>query len=122
MLLNQVMVCGRLGKDPEMSYSANGIAFTRFTMAVDRGLVKGEKISPMWLKITCFGKLAERSNERLSKGEEILVQGKLDIDEYTDKEGIKRLSVGIIASMCQPVQYKKLDSTDTASIDETASF
>jgi Single-strand binding protein family len=58
---NQCFFIGRLGKDPEMSYTPTGKAVTKFSLAVDQG--KDQK--PMWLNIICWNELAERMNMRL---------------------------------------------------------
>ena len=71
--LNQCSFIGRLGKDPEMNYTPNGKAVTKFSLAVDQG--KGQ--DTLWLTIVCWNELAERMHEYLSKGQLVFVQGRL---------------------------------------------
>jgi single-strand DNA-binding protein len=105
--LNQCSFIGRLGKAPEMNYTPNGKAVTKFSIAVDQG--KAEK--PMWLTITCWDKLAERMNTYLNKGAQVFVQGRLQINSFTDKNKAERQAIDIVASNVQLLD-KKLDSAD----------
>ena len=90
---NKVTFIGRLGQDPEMSYTPNGTAVTKFSIAVNQG--KDQK--PMWLNIVCWDKLAERANTFTRKGAEVLVDGKLKTRSYTDKQNIERMAFDIVA-------------------------
>ena len=105
--LNQCSFIGRLGKDPEMNYTPNGKAVTKFSIAIDQG--KADK--PMWLNITCWDKLAERMNAYLYKGAQVFVQGRLQINTFTDKNKAERQAIDIVASNVQLLD-KKLDSAD----------
>src|SRR5579859_5061180 len=100
MLFNQWTGTGRLGKDPDMSYTPGGKAVTKFSIAVDQG-----KDQPaMWLNIICWEKLAERTNEQFRKGVEVLVQGRLAVRPYKDKNNIERQSLEVTASSAQLTQ------------------
>lgn len=94
---NQVTVIGRLGRDPELSYTPNGKPVTKFSIAVDQG--KEQK--PMWLNIVCWNELAERMNQFLYKGAPTFVQGRLQVRSYEDKQKVERVSIEIIASTVQ---------------------
>jgi len=61
---NQCQFIGRLGKDPEMSYTPNAKAVTKFSLAVDQG----KHQDTLWLNVVCWNELAGRMNEYLSKG------------------------------------------------------
>ena len=65
-MLNKVMLIGRLGKDPEIRYSAGGTAICNFSMATSEYYQGEEKTE--WHKIVTFGKTAERCEEYLEKG------------------------------------------------------
>jgi single-strand DNA-binding protein len=111
--LNQCSFIGRLGKDPDMSYTPNGKAVTKFSIAVDQG--KGQKA--LWLNIVCWLELAERMNEYLYKGAQVFVQGRLQISTYTDKNQVERQAIEIVASNVQLLDKK----IETAQEPETAS-
>ena len=111
MLINQWIGTGRLGRDPEMSYTPNGKAVTKFSIAVDQG--KGQ--DAMWLNIVTWERLAERTNEHVRKGTEVFVQGRLLMRTYDDKSGIKRQAFEVIASN---VQTTSKPQTTTTTGDE----
>jgi|SRR5947209_6364701 len=97
---NQCQFIGRLGKDPEMNYTPNGKAVTKFSLAVDQG--KDQK--PLWFTIVCWNDLAERMNEYLTKGQLVFVQGRLILRSYTDKQKVERQAIEIIASTVQMLE------------------
>jgi single-strand DNA-binding protein len=101
MLFNQWTGVGRLGRDPDMSYTNTGKAVTKFSIAVDQGQDK----DTMWLNVTCWEKVAERANEKLMKGNEVFIQGRLMMRSYEDKAGIKRTLFEISATSVQLTQY-----------------
>jgi single-strand DNA-binding protein len=102
MLVNQFTVTGNLGRDPDMSYTPNGTAVTKFSIAV----YQGEKQPTLWLNVTCWDKLAERVNEQAKKGNEIFIQGRLSMREYDDKNGVKRQAFELVANSAQLTQKK----------------
>jgi len=79
--MNQIMLHGRIGKDPEISYNQDGKPVTKFTMATDNGKDK----DPTWHNITAFNKQAETIAEYFKKGSEIIVIGKQDHWKYEEK-------------------------------------
>src|SRR2546423_14238513 len=99
---NQCSFIGRLGKDPEMSYTPNAKPVTKFSIAVDQG--KDQK--PLWLNIVCWLELAERMSEYLFKGAQVFVQGRLQINTYTDKNKVERQAIEIVASNVQLLDKK----------------
>ncbi len=104
MLFNQWFGAGRLGREPEMSYTNTGKAVTKFSIAVDQG-----KDQPaMWLNIVCWERIAERINEQARKGSEVFVQGRLVTRAYDDKNGVKRTSLEVVATSVQLTQPPKV--------------
>src|SRR5690242_1483441 len=95
--LNQCSFIGRLGKDPEMNYTPNGKAVTKFSLAVDQG--KGQ--DTLWLTIVCWNDLAERMHEYLSKGQLVFVQGRLVQRSYVDKNQVKRVALKLSPPRCK---------------------
>lgn len=104
---NQVTFIGRLGRDPEMSYTPTGKPVTKFSIAVDQG--KEQK--PMWLNIVCWNELAERMNQFLYKGAPTFVQGRLQVRSYEDKQKIGRVSIEVIASTVQLLEKPRTATT-----------
>ncbi|GCF08088.1 single-stranded DNA-binding protein [Dictyobacter arantiisoli] len=114
MLLNQWMGTGRLGRDPEMSYTPQGTAVTKFSIAVDQGKDK----PAMWLNIVTWERLAERINEQACKGSEVFVQGKLMMRSYTDRNGQNRQAFEVSASTVQLTQRPQVAATSSADFEE----
>jgi single-strand DNA-binding protein len=93
---NRVQLLGRLGADPDMRFTAGGKPVANLRLAVNSG--SGENQSVQWFRVTAWDKLAEIVNQYAGKGSRILVDGRLQEREWTDKENIKRYSTEIIAS------------------------
>jgi single-strand DNA-binding protein len=100
-MLNKIMLIGNLGRDPEMNYTQNGTALTKFSLAVSRSYKtsSGEKRDETeWFNIVAWDKLAETCNQYLHKGSKVYIEGRLTQRKYTDKEGNQRTAVDVIAS------------------------
>ena len=94
--INQVIVMGRLTRDPEMRTTPSGKTVTSFSLAVDR---QGSDDTADFFDITAWEKLGELVNQYLSKGRRCLVQGRLRQESWDDKEtGKKRSRVAVVAS------------------------
>jgi single-strand DNA-binding protein len=98
--LNKVIWIGNLGRDAELRYTPGGAAVCRFSVAAtetwtDKQGQRQERTE--WLNVDLWGKQAESLTEYLRKGKQVLVEGRLQTDEYTDKEGVKRKSTKVRA-------------------------
>jgi len=94
--INQVILLGRLTRDPEQRTTSTGKTIASFSIAVDRG---GESDSADFFEITAWEKLGELVIQYLSKGRRVLVQGRLRQDSWDDKEtGKKRSRVEVTAT------------------------
>jgi len=97
--LNIAIVMGRLGRDPELRYTAGGTSVCKFSVAVD-SVYKGEKQTD-WFNIVCFGKTADNCGQYLQKGREVLIDGSIKIRSYEDKDGNKKYITEILANRVQ---------------------
>lgn len=94
--INQVILMGRLTRDPEVRTTTTGKTITSFSLAVDRG---GQDDQADFFDITAWEKLGELVSQYLSKGRRCLVQGRLRQDSWDDKEtGKKRSKVEVVAT------------------------
>src|SRR5512142_1348058 len=115
-MLNKIMLIGNLGKDPELQVTSEGIPYTRFSLAVNRVYksATGErKEETDWFQIVAWRNLAELTERYLHKGSKAYVEGRLTQRKYTDREGVQRTAVEVIAN---DVQF--LDSKPAASSDQ----
>lgn len=92
--INKVILIGRLGKDPELKYTASGTPFCRFSMATDdvwNDKSSGERQEKTeWHNIVAWDRLAEICNQYLTKGRLVYIEGSLQTREWDDQEGNKR--------------------------------
>lgn len=89
--MNKVILMGRLTRDPEIRYSqgANATAVGSFSIAVDRRFKRDGEPEADFFNCTAFGKQAEFVEKYLKKGTKIVVVGRIQNDNYTNKEGQK---------------------------------
>ncbi len=107
-MLNKILLIGNLGRDPELNVTTDGTPVTKFSLAVNRTYKSnsGEKKEETeWFNIVAWNKLAETCERYLHKGSKVYIEGRLTRRKYTDKEGIQRTSVEVIAN-----EMKMLDS------------
>lgn len=97
--LNKVMLIGRLGRDPEVRYTASGLAVANFSMATDESYTKdGQKVEKTeWHRIVVWGKQAEFCGNFLTKGRMVYVEGKIETRKWQDQSGADRYSTEIRA-------------------------
>lgn len=94
--INQVILLGRLTRDPEQRTTSTGKTIASFSLAVDRG---GDSDAADFFNVTAWEKLGELVMQYLAKGRRVLVQGRLRQDSWDDKEtGKKRSSIEITAT------------------------
>ncbi len=100
-----VDLLGRLGRDPELTYTASGLAVTKLNLAVGRPRRAPNGQSEWvtdWYRVTAFDELAETIARTLRKGTLVSVQGKLQSNSYVDRTGVNRTSVEIVAHAVEP--------------------
>jgi single-strand DNA-binding protein len=121
--LNKVQLIGRLGKNPEVRYTTDGLAVANFNIATNESYTNknGEKVEKTeWHRIVSFGKLAEICGEYLTKGRLVYVEGKLRTREWTDKKEVKRYATEIVATnmfILDPKQPKQQNVDDIPAED-----
>jgi single-strand DNA-binding protein len=97
---NKVILAGNLTRDPELRYTPKGIAIAKFGLAVNRvwKTETGEtKEEVTFVDIDAFGKQAETIGQYLKKGRPVLVEGRLRLDQWDDKQtGQKRSRLGVV--------------------------
>ncbi|MBO5863512.1 MAG: single-stranded DNA-binding protein [Paludibacteraceae bacterium] len=96
-MLNSVHLLGRLAQDPELRYTQTGTAVTSFDLAVQVPS-KEKNTPPEYLPIVCWAQTAELVGRYLSKGRQIIVDGRLTTRKYTDNDGKTRKVVEVTAS------------------------
>ena len=97
-MLNKIILMGRLTRDPELRHTGSGTAVVSFSLAVDRDFKSqgGEKETD-FIDIVAWRSTAEFVNKYFTKGRMAVVEGRLQIRDWTDKEGNKRRTAEVIA-------------------------
>jgi len=112
---NKVILVGNLTRDPEIRYVGSGAAVTKFTLAVNRRSKQSEETD--YVDIVAWEKLAETCNTYLKKGMSCLVEGRLSIRSYEDKDGNKRKATEVVCNVMQ-----MLDRANTARSNDGDGF
>lgn len=93
--MNNITVTGNVGRDPELKYTAGGMAVLKFSVADTRG--KDDKKQTSWHDIVVFGEQAESVAAQVSKGTRVIVAGRIQVDTYEKKDGTKGKKVEVVA-------------------------
>lgn len=104
MSFNKVILCGNLGRDPELRYTPQGTPVCSFTMATNerRKDKSGEfQDQTTWFRVTLWGRQAETASQYLTKGRPIYIEGRLRIEEWTDRDGKQRYTLEVHATDMQ---------------------
>lgn len=113
--MNLVVLIGRLTRDPEIRYiQSTGNYVTKFSLAVDRVFKTKDGVTADFFNISVFGKQAESCANYLAKGRLVAVRGRIQNNNYEDKNGVKHYSEQILADQVQFLEWgdKKGSSPD----------
>ena len=121
-MLNHIVIMGRLTRDPELRSTASGISVASFTVAVDRDFANKESGEKQTDFINCVAwrSTGEFVNKYFSKGSMIVVSGRLQIRDYTDRDGNKRTAAEIVADNVYFGESKRRD--DSGSYDRGSDY
>ena len=98
-MLNHIVIMGRLARDPELRRTGSGIAVTSFRLAVDRDFAPkdGSERETDWIDCVAWRQTGEFVSKYFTKGRMAIVSGRLQIRNWTDKDGNKRSSAEVVA-------------------------
>ncbi len=118
--LNQVVLIGNLTRDPELRYTPDGTPVTSFTIAVNRPFInrQGEREAD-FVPIVVWRKRAETCSEYLMKGSQVAVEGRLQVRNYEDKDGIRKWVTEVVARRVDFLQRLKKQFSSQISEEET---
>ena len=98
-MLNHIVIMGRLARDPELRHTQSGVAVASFRLAVDRDFrdkTTGERATD-WIDVVAWRQTGEFVSRYFSKGRMAVVEGRLQMRDWTDKDGNKRTSAEVVA-------------------------
>ena len=93
--MNNITVIGNVGRDPELRYANSGTAVLKFSVADTIG--KDENKKTTWHDITVFGEMAENVGSALSKGQRVVVMGRIQKSKYIGRDGVEKEKAEIVA-------------------------
>jgi single-strand DNA-binding protein len=111
--MNQAMIAGHLGSDPEVKFTPSGRKVT--TLRVAARTRKGGKDETIWWRVTVWGEQFDKIMPYFKKGSPIIVQGEIDLEVFTNREGKSQISAGITA--CN-ILFSPFGRTDQAGTEE----
>ena len=111
--MNKIILLGRIVRDPEVRYTQgdNSMAIAKFSLAVNRRFKKENEPEADFFNCTAFGKQAEFVEKYLKQGTKILLSGRIQNDNYTNKEGQKVYSIQI---MVEEIEFAESKNNSTS--------
>ncbi|MDR1135158.1 MAG: single-stranded DNA-binding protein [Clostridiales Family XIII bacterium] len=103
--MNQVILIGRLTRDPEVRYTGDQMAIANFTLAIDRPVRQDKEKQADFLRVTVFGRQAETCEKYLKKGRMAAVQGRLQTGSYKNREGVTVYTTDIVADRVEFIDW-----------------
>src|SRR2546429_4268087 len=105
MSFNKIILVGNLGRDPELRYTPQGTPVCSFSLATnerrkDRNTGENNDITT-WFRVTLWGRQAEVASQYLTRGKSVYIEGRLRVEEYTDRDGKPRHSLEVNATDMQ---------------------
>lgn len=125
MSFNKITIIGNLGRDPELRYTPQGDAVCDFSVAVnDRKRDKSGEFqdNTTWFKVTLWRKQAENASKYLTKGRQVYVEGRLQVEEWNDRDGKTRYSLVIQGSELQFLGEKGGEMSSSSSAASGSNF
>lgn len=108
--MNKIILLGRLTRDPDIAMSSKGTLIGKFTVAVPRKYVKeGEERKTDFINVVTFGNLTDFLGKYFKLGQQILICGRLEINQYEDENGESKYSTQVIAEELNFADSKKDD-------------
>jgi single-strand DNA-binding protein len=103
--MNQVILIGRLTRDPEVRYTGDQMAITSFTVAVDRPVRADKEKQADFPRVTVFGRQAENCEKYLAKGRMVAIQGRIQTGSYKNREGATVYTTDVVADRVEFIDW-----------------
>jgi len=116
-MLNQTVLTGNLGADPEVFYSSEGNAVASFNIAF-----RSSKKKTCWIRVVCFGRQAEVAEKYLHKGARIGIIGTLDQQRWETDEGLQRSSFQLIANSLEFIKTDGRGFEEGQNVEDEVPF
>jgi single-strand DNA-binding protein len=131
-MLNKIFIMGRLTRDPELRRTQNGTAVTSFTLAVDRDFKNADGTKDTdFIDVVAWRTTAEFVSKYFSKGRMAVVEGRIQVRDWQDKDGNRRKSVEVVADNVyfadskrdsKPQESRTVDDQEFDEIEDDGDF
>lgn len=112
--MNNVVLIGRLAREPEIRYTESELAIARFSLAVNRNYLKQRDVEKTadFISIVAFGKTAENIDKFMKKGNQLALSGHIQTGSYTNKDGVKVYTTDVVAERIEFLSNKSQNKED----------
>ena len=117
--MNRIIISGNLTREPDFNETSSGKSVARMGIAVNRQFSKDNAVD--FFNLTAWNKTAEICARYLHKGSKVIVEDRLQTNQYTDKDGNNRISYDILIDNIEFIGGKK-DADDTPPFDDSVPF
>ena len=113
-MLNHIVLMGRLTRDPELRYTGSNVPVASFSIAVDRDFGRGENGEKQtdFINVSAWRQTGEFVSKYFTKGSMIVVSGRLQIRDYTDRDGNRRTAAEVVADNVYFGESKRREGGD----------
>jgi single-strand DNA-binding protein len=118
-MLNQAVIIGRLGKDPEVVNTKSGKTVAKFSVATEHGY--GDKKQTSWVDIVCWEKTAEAVEKYVKKGSLVAAVGRIQTRSYDDRDGNKKYATEVVAFEVKFLESSNREDSGRSSGNRTQS-
>ncbi|PWU15445.1 MAG: hypothetical protein C5B45_02515 [Chlamydiae bacterium] len=118
--MNQATIAGHLGSDPEVKFTPSNRKVT--TLRVAARTRKGGKDETIWWRVTIWGEQFDKMMGYFKKGSPIIVQGEMDLEIFTNREGKSQISAGITAHNIMFSPFGRSDQAQTTEPKEESAY
>jgi single-strand DNA-binding protein len=113
--VNKIMLAGRLTRDPEIRPTATGLKMASFDIAVDRfGRSEGGEKKTDFFRCKAWRQKADFVEEYIKKGRMVFIEGRVELDKYTDRDGQTRNTFDVVVEQIQPLESARDQAGDAA--------
>ncbi len=125
MSFNKIIIVGNLGRDPELRYTPQGVAVCNFSLATNEK--KRDKSGELqdvttWFRVTLWRNQAENAAKYLTKGRPVYIEGRLGVEEWTDREGNNRHTLEVQATDMQFISSGPRTDEEYSGSSQPAEF
>jgi single-strand DNA-binding protein len=120
--MNKVTLIGRLTKEPEIRTAQSGTTVARYSLAVQRAFKNNGQQETDFINCVCFGKTAEFAEKYLHKGTKVAVNGRIQTESYTKKDGQKVYTTDVVIEDHEFVESKQAAGATTSTPSYDGNF